>query len=841
MKKNTKSLLISTAEVMMGPIDVNQGELARVLKYSYKNLQQIAYGMGIDTHLSKVNLAKCIIVGKNVIFPEEIGVYSLNTLKKIAKYFGIQIRNPSRNDIKKVVLEIYNSKDDVVNANLTELLKLYKIVQNAEKQYCTTRIKSILKSKMDNDKPSLYEYMQNKMKDITQAFTKWQHSDDIRQRRHLVLDIIKKRNKAEATLNKYMAIIEQYCKGVSKGNCSEGNIPYQLKVWLENAPLMEKIGVCNITLYGQKLNFKIGDELVRGYKIFKIYLGSDRQTKWFGVGKTNKKQISNKSDTDIKKNTMKKDDTTQEDVNIEAKQLNLLTPKKVLATVVSLLAISGGVYLNSSATTEVAQPQDLAHSTSAVNISVQEPFISSSTLFRQPLYSSYSQPLYSSYGQPNIVSEWTTEPELKTNYTQPISLQPQSSLLDDIPTLSIHEETNSSLYGEMGSNTTMSITEDNYNIRKTLEDSHSDTYDDICSLIPTNITKSTISVIENQKRKFKTVWLQKNKHISLRTNKNINLEGVFNELFTPFDYFYSSSKHRFLSTDNTKTMLWPSTFLDTTYSYFWKLENSFDSIVYTRQKNENGGVFFTITEKREYYLLDERNKPIQISRRDYQRRTSHIVNQFISELIHASKKRYVVEEIRQQFSEEFMNEFPLKVIKTYMDNIKHGYVQNKLLEQLSTSRNSETIPILPFLKIDVHNINEIDVFNSRMRLEYAKESNLKNKFLELYKNTIRHRNTAILYTSVEELLSTFKLFFEEEFYQHWWGMFTGLFQSISSTPSLLQIAPPDIPHEQKQREDVVHQVWVDQQKEYPNEENGLYETPFQKRGYSVEQPRRFEA
>ncbi len=270
-------------------IDANQFAVFEK-RHSIRKLKDMAERMGLDTHLSKRNLALTVFTGTNVFFKSEIGNYSRETLLHFIRSFQILELKPSVEEsltnehMRKLLLSVYEggSHTDMVG-HMDDLLLLYDQMMMMEQKFCSHYFQEILRSEVASEKMSMVDYIAQRLDDATERFDRWMTSSE-KDRRVLYQDFLLHKERVRGMIQEFGSLIHEYC-AKSTDVCADGNLPKALKEWYETSPNTRLIA-CNVTVRGKLVDFRKGDRLMNGrYKVSKVVEGMHQHhpVRWVGL------------------------------------------------------------------------------------------------------------------------------------------------------------------------------------------------------------------------------------------------------------------------------------------------------------------------------------------------------------------------------------------------------------------------------------------------------------------------------------------------------------------------------------------------------------------------------
>lgn len=270
-------------------IDANQFAVFEK-RHSIRKLKDMAERMGLDTHLSKRNLALTVFTGTNVFFKSEIGNYSRETLLHFIRSFQILELKPSVEEsltnehMRKLLLSVYEggSHTDMVG-HMDDLLLLYDQMMMMEQKFCSHYFQEILRSEVASEKMSMVDYIAQRLDDATERFDRWMTSSE-KDRRVLYQDFLLHKERVRGMIQEFGSLIHEYC-AKSTDVCADGNFPKALKEWYETSPNTRLIA-CNVTVRGKLVDFRKGDRVMNGrYKVSKVVEGMHQHhpVRWVGL------------------------------------------------------------------------------------------------------------------------------------------------------------------------------------------------------------------------------------------------------------------------------------------------------------------------------------------------------------------------------------------------------------------------------------------------------------------------------------------------------------------------------------------------------------------------------
>jgi hypothetical protein len=257
---------------------VDEHKLSKLLKsHSYASLQKMAKKMGIDYHVSKEALAKCIVVGKNIFFPHETG-YIHTTLRHFAKQLVGNIpTKASNNELRALLVE--RSDEKRMASHLVHISKLFKNVQETEESWCSEEVRTLLSAVSPPSNHSLQSYIRAMMDRQLQIFEAWKSETSAARKQVLFSEMEKRREASEHAIEEYTDIIKRFC---STG-CTR--VPEEMQAWAKQKRFRTTLVVCNVKKFGANIKFKRKEKFANGFVVDKVLELKDPQVVWLGLGK----------------------------------------------------------------------------------------------------------------------------------------------------------------------------------------------------------------------------------------------------------------------------------------------------------------------------------------------------------------------------------------------------------------------------------------------------------------------------------------------------------------------------------------------------------------------------
>ena len=295
-RKSVKSLWHTMAPAVWSPYPYNEEHVRSLIKaYSYKELKRMASEAGIDSHLSKKALAASIVADRNIFFPDEVGHYVHDTLVyfvhqlKVVHLSESELEDASNVELQKLLLTAWKGgSDEDMQLNLRHVVDLHDIVSGIETQFCSSKLKKILRSAPE-DEISIYDHVQNSMTKVLDLYQHWSNTEDRKRKRELFSVVRQASEHAETVVMEYLKIIREYCTpegSPSRPICDPDNVPTLLSTWMKTADLEDKMIMCNVTVKGRLVDFIEGEDLLPGlrvYRVVKTVTEDGEEVMWLGV------------------------------------------------------------------------------------------------------------------------------------------------------------------------------------------------------------------------------------------------------------------------------------------------------------------------------------------------------------------------------------------------------------------------------------------------------------------------------------------------------------------------------------------------------------------------------
>ena len=289
-KKNTKTKVVvplkQLAPAVWSPVDVDHQRTENIVnEHTYEELKQVAICLGIDEHVSKGNLAICVQVKKNVFFPNEVQSYLRRTLLHFVQQFTCQAPdrdNISKTQLQNILLEAWKGGDDGMETTILHISHVSDLVQNMETQFCSDRVKELLRTPSKSGGMSLHESVNQHMVKALSTIREWKAQTNPCRRRELRATIAQRKEKLDVSAQKYMGFIRKHCEQVTN-HCNKDKIPESVKMWAAASPLRDKSIVCSVRLHGKKVRFRRGDVLANGFTVG-ISANDTEGLTWLGIG-----------------------------------------------------------------------------------------------------------------------------------------------------------------------------------------------------------------------------------------------------------------------------------------------------------------------------------------------------------------------------------------------------------------------------------------------------------------------------------------------------------------------------------------------------------------------------
>lgn len=264
--------------------------------YSIKDLRKMAVGLGIDSKLTKLGLARCIIAEKNIFFPDETGNYDHNTLVYMVREFHILPNLTDRDGIKMTNVELQKlllaswkgGCDELMNVNLQHVLELHEIMLGMEDRFCSMKIKTMFREKNKETKVSFYDQVEESMTRVLDLYRQWMSESDTAKKRKLFEQTQLARVHAENAVTEYLKLIRKHCNIQAMQDCDAENIPAEVMEWFQTSLWDDRVILCNVMVKGRNVQFVEGDQLLPGYVIgIAVRETKEQPITWLGVGKPN--------------------------------------------------------------------------------------------------------------------------------------------------------------------------------------------------------------------------------------------------------------------------------------------------------------------------------------------------------------------------------------------------------------------------------------------------------------------------------------------------------------------------------------------------------------------------
>lgn len=234
--------------------------------YSIRELRQMASQAGIDSHLSKLGLARCIASDKNLFIPAESGNYENETLQYFVRSFGLG-NNPKTTSasMRALLLSAWKGgSQEMMNISLQHVIELHEIVRGIEERFCSTRVRKLLTSPGEDGQPSYSEFVEAQLTGVLDLYQRWVTEKDTAAKRKLFSKTQGAYESAESAVTQYLDMIRKHCKSLQFFKCEADDMPIQVSQWMKLSNWEDRVVLCNVTVRGKIVDFAEGDQLLPG-------------------------------------------------------------------------------------------------------------------------------------------------------------------------------------------------------------------------------------------------------------------------------------------------------------------------------------------------------------------------------------------------------------------------------------------------------------------------------------------------------------------------------------------------------------------------------------------------
>jgi len=300
----SRTLRTTSVEIRMAhatwdvPSSLDPGALMQFTKsHSIRALRSMAHNLGLDTHLSKNNLALTVFTRTNIFLASEIGNYTRATLLHFLKQLKVKQLTTAEeaaitNDqSRQLLLAAADGGHDMdMGQQLQRIVTLYELLLNSEDQFCSQHFKEIVRKEAPAQKVSMFDYLHDQLTHLLRLYEDWlsRRSHIEMSRRESYQEFSTEMDRFEKMVREYAAVVTEYCPGTSNV-CHADHLPSELDEWWKSNPKRRLI-MCNLMVRGKLVDFRKGDRVMGGrYKVVKVIskVAADSSlVRWVGLTKS---------------------------------------------------------------------------------------------------------------------------------------------------------------------------------------------------------------------------------------------------------------------------------------------------------------------------------------------------------------------------------------------------------------------------------------------------------------------------------------------------------------------------------------------------------------------------
>lgn len=286
-----KSLILNPSRVRWAPVSYDAEAVNNLIKgYSYRELQRMAKSLALDPGVSKGRLAICVNTETLIFFPEEAGRYAFETLVLMVNRLNLNpqkenLYKSTKSELQRLLIDAWKGGSaSEMQVHFNETLDLYHVMQSLEDQFCSGHIKELLHHNSASSKnPSLYHQIDSYLKQVHAAYNAFSLTKDEGVRRQHFIKAQAAIAQAQRGVIEYLRLIREHCQHSTKGSCDVTQMPEATRAWFRTATAAEKFVLCNVTVEGSMVPFRLGEKLLTNFHIAHVSTHPTTRVQWVGL------------------------------------------------------------------------------------------------------------------------------------------------------------------------------------------------------------------------------------------------------------------------------------------------------------------------------------------------------------------------------------------------------------------------------------------------------------------------------------------------------------------------------------------------------------------------------